>query len=950
MQKVYGTRDLLAGHGPVPVPGRMARCELSTTTPLPVEELTIIKPATKSTSRTEIESTVPSPAIFTTVTATTSATPTTVSTSTIPTTVDAVTTDVPQTELVKPVETTTTTLKTPKDNLITDPAFKEATKKPEITIKMYPTTIKFKPKEIWIKPAQKEPEHITAVMGEKGTDRSSVDLISVISIAGGVMMTVITVAVVIVMLERCKRPRFEDGKMNNIRMQVMIDNSDGPPPYVRSIFNTPLPEPPNTEKCHYQPISTLDRNLKQFMRPVVVQTISPMMLENFRGILECHYDHLPRRSIEFQTLQRRRSIAPSMGGFDEPRQQRPDSLAESTIEALKCEAKLDVIDNTTSEPLYAEIPCWRPPSEHAVEIIMRGVILLSALLAAAWAQAHDPNADAQYIKSVKGGGGGQYNYRGGDSFNRFFNNTQGSHGLSTNHSGGFSANQRVGICIIEVPTATLARDPKHVPAGNGSRSDLSRIETCCPGYIRNIHNFRLCDPVCTTECVNALCTAPNTCTCFPDHVMNNAGFCVATCPIGCQNGHCAGGECLCKDGFKLDRNGKFCEPHCRENCGGVGNCTAPNTCSCKPGFHSTPEGSCKQGPPSQQRSCGNCVNGDCVGTECRCRQGYLLYKGECLALCYPSCGPNTKCVAPNLCSAVPEPNQSNITGQFPNQITVHNQYPYPNQPQNNPYGQNQGQYPGQHPQNQNNTSNGQYPYPSQNPYGQNPNKPPSSIYAQYPGGQPNQYPQQPGQYPQQPQPNSNLPNQGQYPQQPGQQHLYPILPGIKECRASMALKVNLIRDNRELKDNMAQNNMEVTVKIAKDSMDHNSAKDNMNLKVNIVMDSLILKVNTIKANMVHKGNLTKDKMVHKGNMVKGNMVLKDNIIKANMAECQPYCHGGCHNGFCTAPNTCACDAGYHKDFSVKGRAVCIKRERRSIEEKPINVAELLVFEIPEYAL
>lgn len=86
-----------------------------------------------------------------------------------------------------------------------------------------------------------EPEHITAVMGEKGTDRSSVDLISVISIAGGVMMTVITVAVVIVMLERCKRPRFEDGKMNNIRMQVMIDNNDGPPPYVRSIFNTPLP-------------------------------------------------------------------------------------------------------------------------------------------------------------------------------------------------------------------------------------------------------------------------------------------------------------------------------------------------------------------------------------------------------------------------------------------------------------------------------------------------------------------------------------------------------------------------------------------------------------------------------------------------------------------------------------------------------------------------------------
>lgn len=87
-----------------------------------------------------------------------------------------------------------------------------------------------------------EPEHITAVMDDKEKDRSSVDLISVISIAGGVMMAVITVAVVIVMVERCKKPRYEDvRKYNDIRMQVMIDNNDVPPPYVRSIFHTPLP-------------------------------------------------------------------------------------------------------------------------------------------------------------------------------------------------------------------------------------------------------------------------------------------------------------------------------------------------------------------------------------------------------------------------------------------------------------------------------------------------------------------------------------------------------------------------------------------------------------------------------------------------------------------------------------------------------------------------------------
>ncbi|XP_041971263.1 uncharacterized protein LOC121727456 isoform X3 [Aricia agestis] len=213
----------------------------------------------------------------------------------------------------------------------------------------------------------KEPEHITAVMTDKEREHTSVDLVSVVSIAGGVMMAVITVAVVIVMVERCRRPRYDDvRKMDEMRMQSMIDSDDEPPPYVRSIFHTPLPEPPS-EKCHYQPITTLDRNLKQFMRPVVVQTISPVMLENFRGILECHYDHLPRRQHDFD-VPLRSSITPSTNYSDELR---PLSVTD-TIEALKCEAKFDVIDSTTSEPLYAEIPCWRPPSEHAIEVNLNG--------------------------------------------------------------------------------------------------------------------------------------------------------------------------------------------------------------------------------------------------------------------------------------------------------------------------------------------------------------------------------------------------------------------------------------------------------------------------------------------------------------------------------------------------------------------------------------------------
>ncbi|VVC98418.1 unnamed protein product [Leptidea sinapis] len=216
-----------------------------------------------------------------------------------------------------------------------------------------------------------EPEHITAVMSDKERNINSVDLISVVSIAGGIMMLVITVAVIIVMLERCRKFRYDDlRKINDIRMQVMIDNNDvPPPPYVRSIFHSPLPDPPNTDRCHYQPISTLDRNLKQFMRPVVVQNISPIMLENFRGILECHYDHLPRRAHDI-CISGRSSVATSTFSDEELHSQRTHRMSEYTIEALKCEAKQDVIENNmSSEPLYAEIPCWRPPSEHAIEVI-----------------------------------------------------------------------------------------------------------------------------------------------------------------------------------------------------------------------------------------------------------------------------------------------------------------------------------------------------------------------------------------------------------------------------------------------------------------------------------------------------------------------------------------------------------------------------------------------------
>ncbi|KPJ19253.1 Putative surface protein bspA-like [Papilio machaon] len=434
-------------------------------------------------------------------------------------------------------------------------------------------------------------------------------------------------------------------------------------------------------------------------------------------------------------------------------------------------------------------------------------------------------SDAQYVKTVKGGhGGGGHQYYAGDNLVKYFGNrTQHGYELTS------PVNYDVGVCYIEVPTASLVMDQAHVPAGNGSRPNLSRIKSCCRGYVRNIYNSRLCDPVCSQECVNALCTAPDTCTCFPDHVKNVAGFCIPTCPIGCQNGHCSGGECICKEGYKLDVDSKYCLPDCKENCGGIGNCTAPNTCECKTGYQATAQGSCKP-------TCNLCRDGDCVApNECRCHQGFVKDdKGQCIPQCDQGCGSNGRCIAPNVCafaatdSSTIRPGVLNQHGQYPNQPGYHPGhypgqpgYPYqpgyrPGQQPNRPDQSNnlpnhtgihpdqQGQYPGQSGQypNQPGYRPGQQPNQPGYQQGQKPNQPGYQIgqqtnqsalypdrpgqYPSQPGQHPNQYPNQPGQYPNQP---GQYPNQpGQYPNQPGQypdqssqyptqSRLYPNLPG-----------------------------------------------------------------------------------------------------------------------------------------------------------------------------
>ncbi|KAJ8727333.1 hypothetical protein PYW07_001452 [Mythimna separata] len=414
-------------------------------------------------------------------------------------------------------------------------------------------------------------------------------------------------------------------------------------------------------------------------------------------------------------------------------------------------------------------------------INMRLLILALVVLCA--------HATPQYTKTaggVKGGYSGRgYQYQGGENLvNNYYNNStqhqgyggyggNGGYGVRPNHSE--PVNYEKGVCYIEVPTASLVRDPAHVPAGNGSRPDLSRIRSCCSGYVRNIHNFRICDPVCDRECINGLCSAPNVCSCFPDHVKNLAGICVATCPIGCQNGQCSGGECICKDGYRLDSESKFCVPYCREQCGGpgLGNCTAPNVCECKNGLKPTPEGSCKSASSGSQ-PCDRCKDGQCVGGECRCNYGYSKNQyGECIPHCSIPCTPPTRCVAHNVCDNPANPSNPSATtvattygphpshnGQNPPGVPYGQQPQYPNYPGNSP-----SNYPGQAGQNYPSQPNQNYPgQPNQNYPGQ-PNQ-------NYPG-QPNQnYPGQSNQnYPGQTQPNFPGYQQINYPA--NQQSYYP---------------------------------------------------------------------------------------------------------------------------------------------------------------------------------
>ncbi|XP_037038817.1 von Willebrand factor D and EGF domain-containing protein-like [Bradysia coprophila] len=199
-----------------------------------------------------------------------------------------------------------------------------------------------------------------------------------------------------------------------------------------------------------------------------------------------------------------------------------------------------------------------------------------------------------------------------------------------------------GVCIKEVPTASLIADPRNgIPIGNGSTPEMSRIHVCCEGYQRDPHIFRKCSPICSQECVNGICVAPNRCQCYPDHVHNLAGYCVATCPIGCYNGECDSNVCRCKPGYQLEPNRRFCIPKCSQGCL-HGNCTEPEVCTCNAGFELI-QGKCT--PICE----GGCDFGECVAPgQCSCIAGYQKSNGRCEPICTRGCN-NGHCVRPNVC-------------------------------------------------------------------------------------------------------------------------------------------------------------------------------------------------------------------------------------------------------------------------------------------------------------
>lgn len=130
--------------------------------------------------------------------------------------------------------------------------------------------------------------------------------------------------------------------------------------------------------------------------------------------------------------------------------------------------------------------------------------------------------------------------------------------------------------------------------------------------------------------------------------------CEPICSDPCQFSNCTAPDtCTCHPGYsKLEDSHNICIPACDEvKCLENSVCNAPNSCECSDGFEND------FNVTEKTHSCDpichvECVNGQCIKPEvCQCNSGYEFSKesnNTCIAVCEPECL-NGNCTSPNQC-------------------------------------------------------------------------------------------------------------------------------------------------------------------------------------------------------------------------------------------------------------------------------------------------------------
>lgn len=156
------------------------------------------------------------------------------------------------------------------------------------------------------------------------------------------------------------------------------------------------------------------------------------------------------------------------------------------------------------------------------------------------------------------------------------------------------------------------------PCGPQMFCSINRTCECFKGYLKEGDG---CKPICSSECVNGRCTAPEFCDCDKGFVHDPANrmVCIPHCTKYCVNANCTTRQCECHDNYhSLEDYPNVCVPTCKKACRN-GYCNSPNECACNVGY-TMEEEVCK--PVCSV----NCTNGDCMGPEvCRCKEGYEVH-------------------------------------------------------------------------------------------------------------------------------------------------------------------------------------------------------------------------------------------------------------------------------------------------------------------------------------